>query len=259
MAGTEEIGVVVRSVGERTEALCLESIRLFVEPFIVSNVRPVAKAILETFELACSDPKDWYLVVDADVVLMRNWYPTLLEVVEGQEDRQLLAPIVYDFITNRTVSKGLKLYRGTHIPMILDAYRLHYDTIVNQLKPGDWLRRSGKIRVKSRHISCGEEPRIFGLHACAQYRKHIFNTAAVRGAYAGRRGVTTLPAKYIVPDHQDRGVAIAGFMYGVYHQDTINRNTPLITIPCIEEPCKLTLQEFYDEFLPLAFLCGKSE
>ena len=66
-----KFGVYVRSIGERTERLCLESCYKYVDPsdvHLLKNYFPSYNVYREMFNRADKSDYDWFLAVDADIV-----------------------------------------------------------------------------------------------------------------------------------------------------------------------------------------------
>src|SRR5690606_8199631 len=70
----EDVAVVVRSAGERTEQVCLNLLNQQVSAADVVLVRekPFSKALVRSFEVGVERGLPWMLCVDADVLVTRD-------------------------------------------------------------------------------------------------------------------------------------------------------------------------------------------
>lgn len=70
------IGVFIRSVGERTERLCIEACRSCLpaeQVHLLRDFTPSYRVYEEMFRRAATAQYDWFLGLDADVVLRSDW------------------------------------------------------------------------------------------------------------------------------------------------------------------------------------------
>ena len=67
-----KFGIFIRSVGERTEKLCIEACKQSLDSskiHLIKNYYPAHKAYAKMFRMADELGYDWYLGLDADVIL----------------------------------------------------------------------------------------------------------------------------------------------------------------------------------------------
>jgi len=123
-------GIFIRSVGERTEKLCWESCRIHISPeniIIIRDVFPAHKAYSEMFEQAKLLNYDWFLGVDADVVLVKDWYELALQKRMEMEQKKwfVFSGVVRDKFLG-WIDRGNHFYNGEHVDKALDV--LHQKT-----------------------------------------------------------------------------------------------------------------------------------
>lgn len=90
-----KFGVFTRSVGERTEHLCLESVTKEMTAGRVHLIKdrfPAYRAFEEMFSLALEHSYEWFLGLDSDVVLERGWSQWILNKISMLDE-----PTVYNF------------------------------------------------------------------------------------------------------------------------------------------------------------------
>ena len=165
-------GVVVRAIGERTENLCIEAIRKYTEPFIIKNVHPHLRANLTMYEIMLNNPRKWWLSVDADVVLKKDWASKMEELVKDCEDILSSIPKEYEFILDKIHNRGCRTYNGKLIKYCYNNVKLNYDKVVNNLFPEDAARRLMNSKFNNTTV---KKHVVIGWHGCEQYYTHIYN------------------------------------------------------------------------------------
>ncbi len=162
-------GVFIRSVEERTEKLCLESCQSCIPRehiHIIRNEFPAYKAFMKMFEQAEAKGYDWFLGLDADIVLVPGWYETVLEkkAEMEKEDWFVFTISVRDKFLGK-IDRGNHFYNGKYVGDALEAL---------QTKTKDTLKPESKIR---HHM--GAKNRYFddisiGYHGYEQFFSDIF-------------------------------------------------------------------------------------
>ena len=116
--------IFIRNIGERTEQLCYESCSLNVPHeniFVLRNIFPAYKTYKQMFQEAKRLKCDWFLGVDADVVLVKDWYKLAL-----QKKNELDANEWFSFSLNvedkffGNVDRGKHFYWGKHVDQAID-------------------------------------------------------------------------------------------------------------------------------------------
>lgn len=238
-----KIGAIIRSVGERTERLCYESVAQYMPEkniHIVKNMYPFAKAVGRMIDIAIEEKFTWFLGLDADVVLKPGW----MSIANGyvlQEDIEQY--YMLDFLlVDRFVKKripGVHFYNGLFNMQMKEALAKVKDTN----KPeGNIRHKIGAPRFQT--------PEYIGYHGFQQYYRDIYNRFVIR---AGRN------PEYIKKHSlfqgildQEEMVGLAGWQYGCMYRDKIirmldARNKIDINVKRFEEigEMDMSLEDFY--------------
>jgi hypothetical protein len=234
-----KIGCIIRSVGERTENLCIDSVEQYISDVnIIKNVSPFHKAVDQMFEYAAKQDWDWYIGLDADVILAPGWYDTLVNYLTHLEGNVFRI----DFqIKDKFVDPllwGVHVYNNTHTSLLRDV--LKKTTHLN--KPESAIVH--QLRTHAKAINATGI--LLGYHGYHQYKKDIFNRFALRAT----RNPEWLE-KYKLFKHYDEDTAIGkqGWKYGrknikkIDFMDYNNKKDFENEYP----PLKITLEEFYKE------------
>lgn len=116
-----KFGVVIRSIGEATEDACKQSVLNAgideSKVFIVKNKYPAYNAYLEMFRIARKQNLDWFLAIDADVVLLPNWFDLIKQGIGRTKDlkRYVLNFKINDYISDAKMYRGIHVYNGKYI------------------------------------------------------------------------------------------------------------------------------------------------
>ena len=245
-------GVVIRSVGERTEKLCIESVKKGgIEPFIIKNISPHLKATMTMYEVMLKNPSRYWLSVDADVILRPDWIDFMDELVKDSDHLLCCHPKGYEFIMNKIWHRGCRTYNGKYIQQCYDNIIHNYDKALPNLFPEDAARRMIPGEFKNNIV---KEHIFLAWHGCEQYYTHIYN-AYVRYAIRtnGAKDEKTLYRNFrkpIKPDHPDRVMAIRGWDDGCANSELAKTKDfkNYIKIEPEKKPCNMTLEEFYDKY-----------
>lgn len=169
---TEDVLVIVRSSGERTEKACIHRLQeIFGKQSVVliKGIVPFSEAVRESFKVALEADKKWTLVVDADVLLSDN-IVSFLELCNeySQEHKKAFAfgGLLYDkfLLQNRVV--GAHLYRTKYIGKAMK----YVDAGSRKLRPETYVKKEMQKRGYDVYI-CNI---VIGLHDFFQYNRDIF-------------------------------------------------------------------------------------
>lgn len=156
----DNITVIIRSVGERTEKLCINKAEEYFgkhNVFCVRNICPFSKAIRESFRIGIENNKKWTFVIDADVFLYEDRIATFMKFANKMYDEGAFfcaTPYLYDnfFMKGRPV--GAHLYNTS---MLSKAISFCEDV---GLRPETYVKKQMvKLGVDSYNISY-----ILGIH-----------------------------------------------------------------------------------------------
>jgi len=111
------VGVIVRSTGERTEKECIRRLqKLFGRKnvYLIKNAYPLANASAQTFNLSKQINKKWILVVDADVILFDdkiiNFIEKAQQVIKKDKTAFSFQGMLFDNLMLRNRYVGFILY-----------------------------------------------------------------------------------------------------------------------------------------------------
>lgn len=167
-------GVIIRSIGERTETLCLEACRRVLPKskiHIVRDYYPTYRAYRQMYNISLEKEYDWYLGLDADVVLKDNW----LDVAE-KKINELAGEDYFGFSFSirdkflRNLDRGNHFYCGRFTKRAL--WFLENRTR-DSLKPESYISRylkSDNPPKKGRYF----KDIVIGYHGYEQFYKHIY-------------------------------------------------------------------------------------
>lgn len=117
MPGPDEVSCIVRTVGERTTALCVHLLReVFGAEVAVVRRQPFQAALAESLRLGIAQGRPWTLVIDADVLCSPAGLCAMLELAgELPEDAFMFLGSVTDRFFRRYRRAGNRLYRTRHL------------------------------------------------------------------------------------------------------------------------------------------------
>lgn len=270
------LGVYIRSVGERTERLCVDSCSQHVNSrdiHVIRNYFPSYNVYREMFYRAWRSDYDWFLAVDADVVLLPNWYGLVIKQIKEVDPKTTFKFTfrVYDPIYDSRIHRGNHIYNNAFTNIAINALKKHifisklprlFKRFFNSgyyLKPETSLR--GRL-LKTHNLLNFDYSELIGIHGAEQYFREVFRTFLVRS----KRNPEWIKKydflqkknqqKLLQQNEIDRYVANLGWHYGVNHNiDKVDaRNIELyqkvLEKSKIQERDKLDmrLREFYEKY-----------
>lgn len=191
-------GVIIRSIGERTEKLCLAAAAISVpkkDVHLVRDAYPSYVAFRHMFDIAEKHKYDWFLGLDADIVLRPNWHDLFLARLKsegGLESVFRLHFSVKDCLTGQQYIRGNNWYNGKYAAA---ARRC----LEKNIRIGRWPRIYGWFGYHSGYYTkpetsirtlmsdkYGVNDRVFwesiGWHGYEQFYHEIFRQHVVRYA-----------------------------------------------------------------------------
>lgn len=125
------IGIYLRSIGERTETLCYESIAQHIPKeniHIIKNIYPSYKAFWKMFRHARKQKYDWFLGIDADVVLREDWLSVVQTALNTSVAKNTFRVQfeVFDKITQQKLIRGNNWYNRRFLRKTYIYYALIY-------------------------------------------------------------------------------------------------------------------------------------
>lgn len=211
-AWQDDVTVVVRSVGERTEDLCRSRLEAeWGRTVRVVRERPFAAAVRAAFEIGLAEARTWTLCVDADVLVARGAIGEL-----WAEARTLPAGAVE--IQGRVADRFFGCVRpaGNHLyrTAALRAASRALAATADSLRPEHGLLQ----RLAAEGGSWHQSRRVVGLHDFGQAPEDVFRKAFVQARKHGEL-VVPLAAMWrrraTEPDGGDFAVALRGLAAGL--------------------------------------------
>jgi len=170
-----EFEYVVRSVGERTEDICVELIKLQQQPdekITIIREPTHAKAIERTFAIGLKGMSDWVVAVDADVLLLPGSATQIRkELVSCKENVFVVNSAVYDKIYSMKRWAGVHVYRRAMLEELYDVFR----EIKN--KPNLKIETAAIKELQKKNKQPLFSKIIVGTHDFKQFYKDIYRKA----------------------------------------------------------------------------------
>ncbi|HDS05807.1 MAG TPA: hypothetical protein ENN95_02075, partial [Deltaproteobacteria bacterium] len=221
------VTVVIRTVGERTENLCRELVGKQIAQNNIHIVRenPFTEAVRETLSIGIRENRKWTFAVDADVLIRPGVIRELLDYAEK------VSANVFK-IGGKIIDKFLDSPReaGTH------WYRTklmnHAIGLIPQpdaaIRPETYMRNA----MKKKGFTFIKTDILTGLHDFEQYYRDIYRKCFVQAKKHQSRVLKLLPEwEEKAKTDNDFKVALAGFNAGVkYNGDvSIDINAPFLS------------------------------
>lgn len=249
------LGVIVRSVGERTEKLAVAAARTGCNTvFNVRNVSPLTNSIFAMYNVMLRYPRAWYLCVDGDTILLPGWRATVSKFItkEGLQNHHILGFACYDPLLGRQFG-WMKCYNMKYIPMFREALIKNHAALHLKMRVDDNLRHiiERKINKKPHLVR-----RVTAIHGAEQYYHSTFYRFAV---LATRRRKAKLPLKHgkkcycarcnytIKPNSHERRLALKGWDYGMKHDCQEDFNT-YKRLKKERPPLEMSLGQFWEKY-----------
>ncbi|MBE2192953.1 MAG: hypothetical protein IAE83_02150 [Anaerolinea sp.] len=208
---TSNVAVIIRSVGERTEALCRHLVEQQVPPehVVVIHERPFSKAVQRSFEIGLDFGLDWTLCVDADVLLRGNGIRMLIEAASTlPESTFTFSGSVLDKLLGHIRPGGGHLYRTQHVQKALEFI----GDSDSQIRPEKYVKARmndvGYAYVVNKQLTVG-------VHDFEQYYTDIYRKCFV---HAHKHNyISKLPEmwKFLSKFDDDYRIALKGWKAGI--------------------------------------------
>ena len=171
----DDVSIIIRGIGERTEDFCKYIIEKQVPPnqITIINEKPFWRAVQKTFEIGIEQSRRWTLAVDADVFLAKGAVSQMIEEATTYGDQlYIYQGYVQDYIFGFAREGGPHLYQTKWLDKALDAL----DTGGGSLRPeSDTYRKLaddlGALKVV--------DNKLFGFHDYYQYRFDLMRKSYV--------------------------------------------------------------------------------
>jgi hypothetical protein len=191
----QDLSIVVRSVGERTESACLRAVESQVDNARAVRVvrhKPFAQAHMESLRLAIESNAKWSLFLDADILLRAGAIANMI-----REAEQVSA--AFYMLEFRVLDKGFggPAYAGVHLytTRFLAAAYAYKELASDAQRPETRLcqemaRRAGIPSLLS--------VQLLGLHGYEQYYRDLYRTTFVRAVKFARH------REYLIRRYRER-------------------------------------------------------
>lgn len=220
MISSDQLVVVIRSAGERTEAVCRELVLRVVDEsrvFIIREV-PFESALRKSFSLGIESNAKWLLVIDADLLITPESLVHIVSEADAEPENVFhLQGIVFDkfFVDYRKA--GPRLYRvkslSKAIMMIPEdgkEIRPEFSTIKRMESEG--------YKSKSSEI-------VFGIHDYEQFYCDIYRKCVVH-SFKHKSEIDVLIKKWVSrADDMDYRIALAASLdaFTIYESASIDK------------------------------------
>ena len=169
-----DVTVIIRSIGERTEELC----RLLIleqgvpeENVVLVNERPFSRAMKVSYQTGIDRGLPWTFCVDADVLLSENALSKLLEAAKsGGDDFLGLSGSLLDKFFGIKRTAGNHLFRTRHLQRMIDEI-LPYEE--ESIRPESSVIK----KLKKEGLEFKKNAAFIGLHDFEQDYKDIARKA----------------------------------------------------------------------------------
>lgn len=245
-----KFGAVIRSSGERTEHLCIESVKGCLSDDVVHVIRgvtPFSETVKQMLLLSMKNKYDWYIGIDADVVLTPNWTDMVNTVLEGKLSLEYPLNNYYKiefqlqdkFVLDKYIFRGLHLYNSQYNQQMLNIL----ERTKGSSKPEGNIRH--KIGAKFFNVFL----EYIGYHGYEQYYRDIFNRFVLR-SLRNREDIDRY--KLFKTNDEDNVMGRKGWDYGIAHKkevlkvlDAKNKISISNTGYTEKVPLAMSLKEFY--------------
>lgn len=213
--------VVIRSVKERTEQLCLKYVlrEVIEENVYLIHEKPFRKAVIKNFQIGIENELKWTLAIDADVLLKENAIKEMIFEAEKLSNKYFLYQgLIFDRFFNQFKSGGPHLYRT----------KMLNDLIHFVPKDGESLRPESDSfhGLVNRDYHYFNDNKFYGLHDFEQnyfdiYRKFFLH--AKKHTSSIERLLINF--KKSLATNLDNQMALRGLVDGLLYKEEIFVNT----------------------------------
>lgn len=170
----DNVTVVIRAAGERTEKACYEIIARQVPEanIYLIHEKPFRKAVEKTFQIGFEEGKQWTVAVDADILLTMDAIKNLVKKADelGKDFFEIQGRVLDSmFCCNR--NGGPHLYRSKYLDRALELIPKNDNAIRPESYTYDLMAKSGY------HYYHGLD--IYGIHDFFQYPQDVYRKAFI--------------------------------------------------------------------------------
>ncbi len=210
MSVERDLTIVIRGVGERTEAVCK---KLLTEELSANNIHliheaPFSTALKKSYEIGLNESRKWTMVIDADVLIRPGIVTDLYHRVESSRSSIFVvqSEMLDKFFAGVRVG-GIKVYRTK---LLKRAIKL----VADEVRPEATVIKNMHARGFYVHIS----DLVCGLHDFEQYYSDIFRKGFTHGIKHAKLIDIMMPYWLrVAKKDKDFEVLIAGYQLGSQH------------------------------------------
>lgn len=212
-AGGEDVAVVVRSSGERTEGVAVQAFRGHVPESCIAVIheRPFTRALARGLEIGRQFGLPWTLCVDADVTVRPSAVGYLLDAIRNADLRLFGATgMVFDKFYGTPNRGGPHLYRTSLIDEALE--------VLDAIGDGGSLRPETGLHAQmaSRGYPWAAVDEVLAVHDFEQFYGDIYRKMVVRARKSPRHADTMLErSSRLAPIDPDFLVGAWGLRVGI--------------------------------------------
>lgn len=172
----DELTVVIRAAGERTESLCAGLLRQQIpdpSQLHVLHEAPFSSAVRRTFEIGMQTNRPWLVAIDADIIPLNDVVLRIREICGKMAPEAFVAtPLFLCKSVGGLATRGLHCYRAS---LLEEAYGL-----IGEVPPGHRPESCIHDSMVARGYTRECYAKIFGLHEYEQSYIHIYLKAMLR-------------------------------------------------------------------------------
>lgn len=241
----DDVKVVIRSVGERTESACWNILAEQVpeDNIVTIHEVPFGKAVRKTFSIGVQGNLMWTLAVDADVLLTSNAVDDMVRTAEQKPDHTFIYQgCVLDKLFNDIRPGGPHLYRTALLPRAVEFIS------DNDLRPES--HSYAKMAEIGFHFY--QEPEIYGVHDYEQHTSDIYRKSFLHAKKHSHLTEHFMKA-WVRSSDPDHAVAVSGFLKGLAYDGPVVIDhdffSKLLGNRCMEFVEKESLQSLSSSFV----------
>lgn len=202
-----ELTLVVRAAGERTEKACVELFRQQLpdpNQLHVIHEKPFSTAVLQTFEQGIASGRPWLIAIDADILPLPDALERAREICGKMAPQAFCAtPLFLCRTVGGFAMRGLHCYR---VALLDEAIRLT-PSLPTDLRPESRYHDAMRTRGYTREIYA----KVLGLHEYEQSFRHIYLKSMLRCRKDAYVDQIRHRLVHDAPQDHDARVALWGF------------------------------------------------
>ena len=211
----EELTIVVRAAGERTEEACIaQLLDQIPDPsqLHVLHEQPFSKAVVRTFEIGVECGRPWLIAIDADLLIFDDSLDRAREICGKMAPEAFCATPLFLCNTVRgLVFRGLHCYRAS----LLDEALELTPSLAADLRPESRYYTAMKNRGYTREAYA----KVLGVHEYEQSYRHIYLKSLLRARKDPDAEVFCEQLQARAEHDLDARVALWGFEDAINHLD----------------------------------------